>query len=251
MYLRSFCGRFFANFHSDIRVCQPRIMLHPLIMNEWGLSRVALFEPLLLTQARADAWKDCQPNPDPGVAYIESAGKILRSSFKLFLKYALVWTPTSEWHSIFRTLCLWAGACEHLLLLIWAKVYVSCLWHCHVISHVNQPSVDVPSCGVEVGWVSRCRVWGSITAVTAMHLTTGPLLSVVDEPGAGANASLLWHRSGCQQKAWHGINGAKAAKCQSWALAATVMRNRSSLVLLPVPCEHRFRRDLEAFKCYI
>lgn len=49
-----------------------------------AFSCVAALEALLLTQALAGAGNERQPNPDPGVAYIGPAGKILRSRFLLF-----------------------------------------------------------------------------------------------------------------------------------------------------------------------
>lgn len=62
-----------------------------------SVSCVAMLEPLLLTQVLADAGNECQPNPDPGVAYIESAWKFWDhiSSFFFFFLFALVhWAHT-------------------------------------------------------------------------------------------------------------------------------------------------------------
>ena len=80
-----------------------------------------------------------------------------------------------------------------------------CVCVCHVFGIVMSfhmsPSHQLrfpdlaPEMAAAVG--ARCRVcvcvcvWGSITALAALHLTNGLLLSACDGPGAAANASLL------------------------------------------------------------
>lgn len=68
------------------------------------------------------------------------------------------------------------------------------------MSHVTLPSAEVPSSGTGVvggrrgwGWGgrARCHVWGSITALAALHLTNALLLSARDGPGAGVNVGSL------------------------------------------------------------
>lgn len=92
-----------------------------------AFSCVAMLEPLLLTQALADAGSECQPNPDPGVAYIESACKISGSRFLLFFFFQIqpwfgLYTgirtapPSAASHHVSRGIApLSAQACERLL----------------------------------------------------------------------------------------------------------------------------------------
>lgn len=105
---------------------------------------------------------------------------------------------------------------------VWVSAFM-CM--CHVFGIfmsflMSPPSAKVLSSGIwgGGGWGYLGVTCGDPSqALAALRLTNGLLLSVCDKPGAGANISSLWHRSGCQQKAWHGINKArsrrKAAKC--------------------------------------
>lgn len=115
-------------------------------------SCVVVLEPLLLTQVLADMGNECQPNPDPGVAYIESVCKswdriscifypLLFYFSARFMRWQLNGVPFTEcvrvssWN---RSLHIQVCASVPLLCLsVSIHVYVSCLWHLHVISHVT------------------------------------------------------------------------------------------------------------------
>lgn len=66
-----------------------------------AFSCVDMLDPLL-TQALADDWNERQPNPDPGVPYMQSA-------WKSWDHMSCLSTLTDEWHTV-----LWACAHEHL-----------------------------------------------------------------------------------------------------------------------------------------
>lgn len=92
MYFHSCCGTFFAGFQTNIRGCQSRIMLHPLIMNGWGL--------LLCRHVRATAadtsagrhWEWVSTKPWPWCCLHGVCLQILRSHFLHFSNSALVCT---------------------------------------------------------------------------------------------------------------------------------------------------------------
>lgn len=239
MYSHSYCGEFLRISTAVSQTVNCELCYILSLWMDGTFSCVAMLEPLL-TQALADTENECQPNPDPGVAYMESAWKpsdhISYFTFFMPLFAELIHVCTYQ----VKSPPAHSGVQEPLVCLcVYIGVY---LYMCHV-SGIAVPFHMSPCHQLRfpaVAWVgeSRCHVWGSIKALAGLCATSGLQLSVCDEPGAGANISLLWHGSGCQQKAWHGIKqsleSVQSGQNAKWAFDVTDMRSTSSLVLLRV-----------------
>lgn len=256
MYVHSCRGTFPRISTATSVAVNPELCYILSLWMDGAFSCVAMLEPLLLTQVLGRDLEWVSTKPWPRCCLHRVCLQILRSHFLLFDFSPCLYTDSwMAYHSLSKR--TWSHVCAHILPCAFRRASACISQHvcvCHVFGIVMSfhtpchqlrlPVLRRGGKGGGVGW-SRCRMWGSITALAALRLTNGLLLSGCDEPGAGANVSLLWHRSGCQQKAWHGVNEAwswrKAAKCHSWAFAIPDMRHSSSLIMLPVPNNHRWK----------
>lgn len=175
---------------SNICCCQLRIMLHSSIMNEWGL--------LLCHHLRATAagrhWQGVSTKPWPKCCLHISIS--FSTSFwiqPLFVCWHLhgmpfaVHTHMSMSARIKRNHSLRTQACKcHLSICVYVNVCV-CVWlnvcvlslalSCHFTCH---PAISLGSLFWHWMGGGRCRVLGYITALAALHLTNGLLLSTCD-----------------------------------------------------------------------
>lgn len=210
-------------------------MLHPLIRNGWDL---LLCRRVIAAAADTSAGRHGErvsTKPWPWCCLHRVCLQILRSHFLYFLPppfllQCSVYAMTAEWRAIhwvcarieLKSLPAHSGVCECPSPLSECQHSCVCVMSlassCHFSCHPPQLRFSALAFGgVGGGGYLGVACGDPSQALAALRLTNGLLLSVCDKPGAGANISSLWHRSGCQQKAWHGINKArsrrKAAKC--------------------------------------